>query len=111
MKKSREVLTEVICMACDGTGLSKVTQPAKPGRKIYPANCTECLGKGRITPIFETIDFEAPVTAITKAVSRAFLSASRESEIFKQLVMSVCAGLFVYLLLLTYGLDLSPGLF
>jgi DnaJ-class molecular chaperone len=47
MKKSREVLTEVICAACDGTGFQKVEQPSEPGRKIYPATCRECLGKGR----------------------------------------------------------------
>jgi transposase-like protein len=25
-----------------------VKQPTQPGRKIYPAKCEECLGKGRI---------------------------------------------------------------
>jgi hypothetical protein len=48
MKKSREVPTEVICAACDGTGFQTVEQPSNPGRKIYPATCKECLGKGRI---------------------------------------------------------------
>jgi DnaJ-class molecular chaperone len=48
MKKMREVLTEAICPVCDGTGLQKVKQPMQPGRKIYPAKCEECLGKGRI---------------------------------------------------------------
>jgi DnaJ-class molecular chaperone len=47
-EKKREVLTEAICPACDGTGLQKVKQPTQPGRKIYPAKCEECLGKGRI---------------------------------------------------------------
>jgi len=36
------------CEPCNGTGFSKVKQPAKPGRKIYPARCVECGGKGRI---------------------------------------------------------------
>ena len=49
MKKPREALSEVICPACDGTGFQKVEQPTKPGRKIYPATCKECLGKGRIS--------------------------------------------------------------
>jgi DnaJ-class molecular chaperone len=49
MKKPREALTEVICPACDGTGLQKVKQPTQTGRKIYPAKCPECGGKGRIT--------------------------------------------------------------
>ncbi len=48
MKKKREVFTEKICPACDGTGLQKVKQPTQPGRKIYPAKCEECLGKGKI---------------------------------------------------------------
>jgi len=47
MKKPREV-TEIICTACDGTGLQKIKQPPEPGRKIYPAKCKKCLGKGRI---------------------------------------------------------------
>jgi hypothetical protein len=46
--KKREVLTEEICPACDGSGLQKVNQPTQPGRKIYPAKYEECLGKGRI---------------------------------------------------------------
>ena len=48
MKRPREVLTEVVCSACDGTGFQKVKQPTQPGRKIYPPKCTECCGKGRI---------------------------------------------------------------
>ena len=36
------------CEACKGTGRSEVKQPTQPGRKIYPARCTECGGKGRI---------------------------------------------------------------
>jgi DnaJ-class molecular chaperone len=48
MKKPREPLAEVICAACDGTGFQKVEQPTEPGRKLYPATCKECRGKGRI---------------------------------------------------------------
>jgi DnaJ-class molecular chaperone len=48
MKKPGEVLAETICPACDGTGLQKVKQPTQPARKIYPAKCPACLGKGRI---------------------------------------------------------------
>jgi len=36
------------CDACKGTGRSEVKQPTQPGRKIYPARCAECGGKGRI---------------------------------------------------------------
>jgi len=48
--KPKEVSTEVDCPACDGTGFPKVRQPDQPGRKIYPAPCKQCLGKGRIEP-------------------------------------------------------------
>jgi hypothetical protein len=51
------------------------------------------------------------MTAIAKAVSRAFLSATTENEAFKQIVLLCAAGLLVSLLLLTYGVDLSPGFF
>ena len=43
--------TEVECPACDGTEFSKVRQPDQAGRKIYPAPCQQCLGKGRIASI------------------------------------------------------------
>jgi DnaJ-class molecular chaperone len=34
------------CPACNGTGFPPVKQPAQPGRKIYPARCERCDGKG-----------------------------------------------------------------
>ena len=34
-----------------------------------------------------------------------------DSEILKQLVLFCAAGVFVSLLMLTYGVDLSPGFF
>ena len=46
--KRKNVVTEVECPACDGTGFPKVRQPDQPGRKIYPAPCKQCFGKGRI---------------------------------------------------------------
>jgi DnaJ-class molecular chaperone len=36
------------CPKCNGTGFPVVMQPVKPGRKIYPARCQNCGGKGRI---------------------------------------------------------------
>jgi hypothetical protein len=39
---------EIKCPECDGTGLAPVKQPVQPGRKIYPAPCKKCGGKGRI---------------------------------------------------------------
>ena len=43
---SQEV--EIRCDACDGTGFPSVMQPVQPGRKIYPASCKKCGGKGRL---------------------------------------------------------------
>jgi DnaJ-class molecular chaperone len=40
--------TERKCPKCKGAGFPAVKQPAKPGRKIYPARCSNCGGKGRI---------------------------------------------------------------
>jgi len=39
---------EIKCPECDGTGFAPVEQPVQPGRKIYPAPCKKCGGKGRI---------------------------------------------------------------
>jgi DnaJ-class molecular chaperone len=47
-RKPKEAGTEIDCPACDGTGFPPVTQPEQPGRKIYPAPCEQCFGKGRI---------------------------------------------------------------
>jgi DnaJ-class molecular chaperone len=46
--RKRSPLSERRCDGCNGTGFSKVKQPATPGRKIYPPRCTKCDGKGRI---------------------------------------------------------------
>ena len=48
-RRSRKIQTEIICPACEGSGFPPVKQPIEPGRKIYPAPCPQCLGKGRIT--------------------------------------------------------------
>ena len=48
MKRDKEPVAEIKCPACEGTGFQRVKQPAQPGRRIYPATCKECLGKGRL---------------------------------------------------------------
>ncbi|HMM88129.1 hypothetical protein [Bradyrhizobium sp.] len=50
------------------------------------------------------------MTVIARAVSRAIATVN-EIEILRQFVLFCAAGLFVGLLMLTYGIDLSPGLF
>jgi DnaJ-class molecular chaperone len=43
-----EAVKEIECPSCEGTGFPMVKQPTQPSRKIYPARCTQCVGKGRI---------------------------------------------------------------
>ena len=50
------------------------------------------------------------MTAIARAFSRA-IATINDIEILKQLVLFCAAGMFVALLMLTYGVDLSPGFF
>jgi len=50
------------------------------------------------------------MTAIAQVISHAFHTASLERA-FKQILMFFGAGLLVWLILLSYGLDLSPGFF
>ncbi len=39
---------EVRCEACSGTGVPAVKKVTPPGKRIYPAPCKECGGKGWI---------------------------------------------------------------
>jgi DnaJ-class molecular chaperone len=47
-RKRKAPLPEVECPACNGTGFPPVAQPTQPEKKIYPAPCKQCLGKGRL---------------------------------------------------------------
>jgi DnaJ-class molecular chaperone len=48
MKKQRSNPSERKCAKCNGTGFSAVVKPVQPGRRIYPAPCKKCGGKGRV---------------------------------------------------------------
>ncbi|MFO1108313.1 MAG: hypothetical protein U1E61_03915 [Bradyrhizobium sp.] len=50
------------------------------------------------------------MAAIAQALSRAF-DTIHDGDPLKQLVIFCAAGLLVSLLVMAYGLDLSPGLF
>jgi hypothetical protein len=50
------------------------------------------------------------MTMIARALSRAFITIN-DIEVLKQLALIAAAGLFVSVLMMTYGLDLSPGFF
>ena len=51
------------------------------------------------------------MAAIGRAFARAFPTTSIQAETLKQLGLLCGAGLLISLLLITYGLDLSPGFF
>jgi len=53
---------------------------------------------------------ELVMTAIVHALSRTFHSA-KEIDALKQIVIFCAAGLLASLILLSYGVDLSPGFF
>jgi hypothetical protein len=46
-----------------------------------------------------------------KTLSRPVPAPQTESETFKTIIMLCAAGLFVSVLLASYGVDLSPGFF
>jgi DnaJ-class molecular chaperone len=48
MKRHKPEVTEVECPACEGTGFPVIKQPVQPGRKIFPAPCQHCFGKGKL---------------------------------------------------------------
>jgi len=50
------------------------------------------------------------MTTIARALSRALFTITRVT-VLKQLLLFAAAGLFVSVLMMTYGLDLSPGFF
>jgi hypothetical protein len=54
---------------------------------------------------------EITVTAIARAFSRAFPANSVRAECLRQLIALGAAILFVWLLVASYGLNLSPGFF
>jgi hypothetical protein len=51
------------------------------------------------------------MTAIAKFLARKIPGTATEADVLRQAALFCCAGLFVFVLLKTYGLDLSPGLF
>ena len=49
-REQRQASTEVEvkCDACNGTGFQAINKAAQSGRRIYPATCPRCVGKGRV---------------------------------------------------------------
>ena len=46
--QAKKAIEEISCDACGGTGFPRVVQPNRAGRRIYPAPCKKCGGKGRL---------------------------------------------------------------
>ena len=61
--------SEVKCLSCDGTGLSRVTRVPRPGRKIYAAPCVACRGKGRIQRKVRRRAVRSPINAKPKRLA------------------------------------------
>jgi hypothetical protein len=51
------------------------------------------------------------MAALVRVLKRNFPTTELDVEILKQVAMFCGAGLLVSLILMTYGLDLSPGFF
>jgi ribose/xylose/arabinose/galactoside ABC-type transport system permease subunit len=51
------------------------------------------------------------MTALAKSIARAFPASSSQVDIVRQVSLFALAGLFVWALIATYGIDLSPGFF
>jgi hypothetical protein len=54
---------------------------------------------------------ESSMTALVQAINRISATPHLETEILKSLAVVGGAFLFVFLLIASYGLDLSPGFF
>jgi hypothetical protein len=51
------------------------------------------------------------MTAIANVLARVFPQSSPQTDALRQVALLCGAGLLVLLLLMTYGVDLSPGFF
>jgi hypothetical protein len=51
------------------------------------------------------------MTAIARFLTRRIPASEAESDVLKQLALLACAGLLVSFLMMSYGVDLSPGFF
>jgi len=51
------------------------------------------------------------MAALAKTIARAFPQNSLRAGLLRQLLLFALASLFVAVLVATYGIDLSPGLF
>ena len=50
------------------------------------------------------------MTTVARALSRAFITI-KDVDVLKQIALFAAAGLLISVLMMTYGVDLSPGFF
>jgi hypothetical protein len=55
--------------------------------------------------------WRSQMTALARTIARAFPANSPQVNTLQQLLLFALAGLFVSVLVATYGIDLSPGFF
>ena len=48
IQRTRSPKSEVVCDECNGRGTPPRIKDSAKGRKLYPAPCTKCRGKGRL---------------------------------------------------------------
>jgi DnaJ-class molecular chaperone len=48
IQRKRSPKSEVVCDECNGRGTPPRIKDSARGRKLYPAPCTKCQGKGRL---------------------------------------------------------------
>jgi DnaJ-class molecular chaperone len=48
IQRKRSPKSEVVCDGCNGLGTPPRIKDGANGRKLYPAPCTKCQGKGRL---------------------------------------------------------------
>jgi ribose/xylose/arabinose/galactoside ABC-type transport system permease subunit len=53
----------------------------------------------------------AEMATIARLLARRIPASQFETDVLKQLTLFACAALVVSFLMMTYGLDLSPGFF
>jgi hypothetical protein len=53
--KPKDVVTEVECPACEGTGFPKVRQPVQPGRKIAASSLPDTTSQPRWAVFLEPL--------------------------------------------------------
>jgi hypothetical protein len=68
------------------------------------------IASGILVLLFDVSKEQVGMTAIVHTLFRSFHSVT-EADVLKQIALLCGAGLLVSLLLMTYGLDLSPGFF